>query len=68
MAHRVQKGDMGLGTQGVKTAYEAISPPPKKTTKKLADNLKPWRISLHVILEIEYGGWTLIGHAAIENS
>jgi len=33
VAHRVQKGDMGLGTQGVKTAYDAISPPPKKQQK-----------------------------------
>ena len=36
-----------------KTVYETIFP-----RSKLADNPKPWRISL--ILEIVYGGWTLI--------
>ena len=36
-----------------KTVYETIFP-----RSKLADNPKPWRISL--IIEIVYGGWTLI--------
>ena len=37
----------------LKTVYETIFP-----RSKLADKLKPWRVSL--ILEIVYGGWTLI--------
>ncbi|PFX18854.1 hypothetical protein AWC38_SpisGene16764 [Stylophora pistillata] len=38
-----------------KKIYETIFP-----RSKLADNPKPWRVSL--ILEIVYGGWTLIPH------
>ena len=41
-----------------KTVYETIFP-----RSKLADNPKPWRISL--ILEIVYGGWTLIRHTVM---
>ena len=41
-----------------KTVYETIFP-----RSKLADNPKPWRISL--ILEIVYGGWTLIHHTVM---
>jgi len=41
-----------------KTVYEATFP-----RSKLADNLKPWRISL--ILEIVYEGWILIRHTVM---
>ena len=41
-----------------KTVYEAIFP-----RSKLADHPKPWRISL--ILEIVYGGWTLVRHTVM---
>ena len=41
-----------------KTVYEATFP-----RSKLADNPKPWRISL--ILEIVYEGWILIRHAVM---
>ena len=40
------------------TVYETIF-----SRSKLADNPKPWRISL--ILEIVYGGWTLIRHTVM---
>ena len=42
-----------------KTVYETIFP-----RSKLADNPKPWRVSL--ILEIVYGGWTLIRHTVMK--
>ena len=42
-----------------KTVYETIFP-----KSKLADNPKPWRIS-SLILEIVYGGWTLIRHTVM---
>ena len=32
-------------------------------SSKLADKPKPWRISF--LLEVVYGGWTLIGHSVI---
>ena len=41
-----------------KTVYETIFP-----RSKLADNPKPWKNSL--ILEIVYGGWTLIRHTVM---
>ena len=41
-----------------KTVNETIFP-----RSKLADNPKPWRISL--ILEIVYGGWTLVRHTVM---
>ena len=41
-----------------KMVYEKIFP-----SSKLADKPKPWRISL--LLEVVYGGWTLIRHSVI---
>ena len=41
-----------------KMVYEKIFP-----SSKLADKPKPWRISL--LLEVVYGGWTLIRHCVI---